>query len=217
MTDAAHVHCFVPGTAHAGAPLILLHGSGGRETDLLPLAEDLAAAAPRFGIRGAVAMEGGYAFFHRFPDRRVDEADVAARAPVLADFIESICADQASAHRPIAIGFSNGAIMAAALLLTRPKLLAAAVLFRPLMPFTQELPQRLDDTPVLVIEGDNDTRRSPGDGMRVAVRLQQAGALVTHHALPVGHGITAEDRRIATEWLQPVLANATLSGRAGSG
>jgi phospholipase/carboxylesterase len=206
MPDPTHTHCFFPGTDTIRRPLVLLHGSAGNEFDLMPLAGELVPEAARLGIRGTVAIDVGYAFFHRFPDRRVDEADIAARAPVLAEFIEDAHSRYSSGRRPIAVGFSNGAIMAAALLLTRPGLLAAAVLFRPLSPFTRDLPHRLDRTPVLIIDGDNDSRRSLGDGLRLAEQLVRAGALVTHHALPVGHSITAEDSRIASEWLQAIHA-----------
>ncbi|WP_176480076.1 hypothetical protein [Mesorhizobium sp. WSM3859] len=169
------------------------------------MASELAPEAAKLGIRGTVATDRGYAFFHRFPDRRVNEADIADRAPGLAEFIDVACGRYSFDRRPIAIGFSNGAIMAAALLLTRPDLFAATVLFRPLSPFTHDLPHRLNRTPVLIIDGDRDSRRSPGDGLRLAERLVGAGALVTHHVLPVGHSITAEDRRIAGEWLQPII------------
>jgi phospholipase/carboxylesterase len=135
----------------------------------------------------------------------VDGADIEARATVLANFIEASSARYNFARRPIAIGFSNGAIMVAALLLAHPGLLAGAILFRPLSPFSHDLPHRLDRTPVLIIDGEKDSRRSPGDGLRLAERLVSAGALVTHHALPVGHSITAEDRQIASDWLQAIL------------
>jgi len=181
MPDPIHAHCFLPGTD--GAPLVLLHGSGGNEFDLVPLASELAPNAAKLGIRGPVAIDDGYAFFHRFPDRRVDEADIEAKAPVLAAFIEASCARYNFAGRPIAIGFSNGAIMAAA----------------------RDLPHRLDTTPVLIIDGEKDSRRSPGDGSRLAERLVRAGALVTHHVLPVGHSVTAEDKRIAREWLPAIV------------
>jgi phospholipase/carboxylesterase len=205
MPDPIYPYRFLPGTDTIGAPLVLLHGSGGNECDLMPLACELAPGAARLGIRGTVAIEGGYAFFHRFPDRRVDEADIAARVLVLAEFIEASRARHNLVRPPMAIGFSNGAIMAAALLLAHPGLLAGAILFRPLSPFTRDLPHRLDNTPVLIIDGERDVRRSPGDGLRLAGRLVRAGALVTHHVLPVGHAITAEDRRIACEWLRAIV------------
>jgi phospholipase/carboxylesterase len=205
MPDPIHAHCFLPGTDTVGAPLVLLHGSGGNEFDLLPLAAEVAPTAARLGIRGRVAIEEGYAFFHRFSDRRVDEADIVSKAPVLAACIEAFCARYTFAERPIVIGFSNGAIMAAALLLTHPGLLAGAVLFRPLSPLTHDLPHRLDRTPVLIIDGEQDGRRSSGDGLRLAERLVRAGALMTHHVLPVGHSITAEDKRIAREWLRAMV------------
>src|SRR5579862_1255846 len=154
MPDRSHPHCFLQGTDTIGAPLVLLHGSGGNECDLMPLASELAPKAAKLGIRGTVAIEEGYAFFHRFPDRRVDEADIEAKAPVLADFIEASCARYNFARRPIAIGFSNGAIMAAALLLAHPGLLAGAILFRSLSPFTHDLPHRLGSMPVLIIDGE---------------------------------------------------------------
>ncbi len=135
-----HVYKFRAGSETARAPLILLHGSDGTESDLMPLADELAPGATQLAVRGTVATEGGYAYFRRFPDRRVDEDDVAARLPVLADFIETSCAAHNLTKQPVAVGFSNGAIMAAALLMTHPQLLAGAILFRPLSPFTHDLP-----------------------------------------------------------------------------
>ncbi|HEY0425891.1 MAG TPA: hypothetical protein VGC82_21415, partial [Rhodopila sp.] len=182
----------------------------------MPLASELAPKAAKLGLRGTVAIEEGYAFFHSFPDHRVDEADIEAKAPVLAEFIEASCARHNFARRPVAVGFSNGAIMAAALLLAHPDLLAGAILFRPLSPFTYDLPHRLDSTPVLIIDGAKDSRRSPGDGVRLAERLVSAGALVTHHVLPARHSITAEDKRIASEWLQAIRIWYTYSLRRGN-
>ncbi|QLY28445.1 alpha/beta hydrolase [Nocardia huaxiensis] len=200
MAEPPHTHLFRPGTGTTTPPFVLLHGSDGTESDLLPFADALAPDASTLAVRGAVALPGGYAFFHRFPDRRLDETDIAARAPRLASFIETSCAAHNLAQRPIAIGFSNGAIMAAALLMTRPSLLSGAILLRPLSPFTDDPAFRLDGTPVLIIDGEKDSRRSPGDGLRLAERLRPAGALLTHHVLPGGHSITDGDRDIAREW-----------------
>ena len=95
--------------------------------------------------------------------------------------------------------------MAAPLLSMRPGLLAGAALFRPLSPFRDDVTSRLNGTPVLIIDGAKDTRRSPGDGTLLAERLTRAGATVTHRVLPVGHAITAMDREIAVEWLATFL------------
>jgi phospholipase/carboxylesterase len=134
MAQPEHTHHFIAGTDPAKSPLVLLHGSGGNEHDLGPLAEKLAPGSPVIAVRGNVAIDGGFAFFHRFPDRSIDEADISELTPVLAQCIQDIMASRGLTMAPVAIGFSNGAIMAAALLLTRPWLLTGAILFRPLSP-----------------------------------------------------------------------------------
>ncbi|WFU77401.1 alpha/beta hydrolase [Bradyrhizobium sp. CIAT3101] len=193
-------HLFAPGADPIDAPLLLLHGTGGTELDLLPLARDLAPGMSTLSVRGTVDIEGGFAFFHRHPDRSIDGADLAERASKLANFLDA-CRAHHGFTAPIAVGFSNGAIMAAALLLTRPGLLGGAILFRPLSPLSRELPAMMQGTPVLIIDGRDDARRSRGDGLRLAERLTRAGAVVTHHVLSTGHAITSEDRQIAREWL----------------
>lgn len=201
MTTASHTHLFIAGTDPIRPPLILLHGSGGNEDELVPLAVDVARGSAILAVRGTVSIDGGFAFFRRSEDGTIDEAVTAARAAPLADFVEAASARYSFTKAPIAIGYSNGAIMVAHLLLTRPGLLAGAILFRPLSPFAHDLPARLDGVPILVIDGEKDSRRSPGDGARLADRLTHAGATVTHHVLPVGHSVTAMDREIAREWL----------------
>jgi len=152
-------------------------------------------------LRGTVEIDGGFAFFHRRPDRTIDEDDVHARIPPVAEFIATASARHAFAKPPLAIGFSNGAIMAAALLLTGSAPLTGAILFRPLPPFTVDPPANLRGKSVLIIDGEKDSRRNPGDGARLAGRLREAGAAVTHHVLPVGHSVTEMDRQIARSWI----------------
>jgi phospholipase/carboxylesterase len=205
MTDEPHVHRFIAGASRDKTPLALLHGSGGDEHDLAPLAEQLAPGSPVLAIRGTVGIDGGFAFFHRFPDRTIDEADIVTRAPILADFIETCCIRYGLTMAPIAVGYSNGAIMAAALLLTRPALLAGAILFRPLSPFGTNPPAPLNGIPVLIVDGARDSRRSPGDGARLANQLRAAAATVTHHVLPVGHAISDMDMPLTRTWLNAVV------------
>lgn len=205
MTDEPHAHQFITGTCRDKTPLVLLHGSGGNERDLLPLAEQFAPRSPILAIRGPLNIDGGFAFFHRFPDRTIDESDILARVPVLASFIESCCTRYALGMPPIVVGYSNGAIMAAALLLTRSVLLAGAILFRPLSPFGIDPPARLKGIPILIVDGKRDSRRSAGDGARLANRLRDAEATVSYYVLPVGHAISDLDIPLARMWLKDVV------------
>jgi phospholipase/carboxylesterase len=201
MSSSPHRVVFEAGSEATGDSLVLLHGSHGTESDLLPLARRLAPESTRLGVRGAVTWGDGYAFFRRHPDRRVDETDIESRVGPLAALIRDHTADGRFARPPVVVGFSNGAIMAAALVATCPGLLSGAVLFRPLSPFTAADAYQRCTLPIVIIDGAQDPRRSPTDGLRLAERLSRAGADVTHRVLPVGHAITAEDEEIAREWL----------------
>lgn len=206
MAEPAYVHTLIADAGRTLTPLVLLHGRGGTELDLVPLAAQVAPGSPVLAIRGAVAVEGGHAFFERSKNGTIDAAAISEQAARLADFIAQTTARHGFAKTPIAIGFSNGAVMIAALLLLHPGLLSGAVLLRPASsPFSRDLPPNLAATPVLIIEGEKDTFRSPGDGIRLSERLTRAGATVTHRALPAGHSITAADRVIARQWLAPLL------------
>jgi phospholipase/carboxylesterase len=200
-----HHYQFVSGTGTAHTPLLLLHGSGRTEADMVPLAAKLSPASMAVAVRGAVPCEGGFAFFRRFEDRSIDERDLLAQASCLAESVARIGVARGFAKPPIAVGFSNGAIMAAALVMLHPGLLSGAVLFRPLSPFVTDPDTRIRETPVLIIDGRDDERRSPGDGARLAQRMARMGADVTHHLLPTGHSIGADDPRLAREWLARLL------------
>jgi phospholipase/carboxylesterase len=201
MAGVDLIETFVPGDAER-APVVLLHGAGGTESDLMALAAEVAPGSARLGLRGAVPVGRGFAFFRRFPDLSVDEDDLGRRVPGVAETIERSCVVHGLKRRPFAIGFSNGAIMATALLMTHPDLLAGAILFRPRSPFAQDPAAPLDETPVLIVDGAKDPRRSPGEGFELAARLRRSGARVTQHELPVGHSITPDDRVLAQEWFR---------------
>ena len=109
---------------------------------------------------------------------RPDQRRSRHHCPILADLIEAGSTRYRFARTLIGPGFSNGAIMASALLRTRPRLLTGAILFRPLSPFTDDPPSRLDSISVLIIDGEKDSRRPSGDGARLAERLIRAGATV---------------------------------------
>ncbi|WP_139195198.1 alpha/beta hydrolase [Curtobacterium sp. MCBA15_001] len=200
-SSAACTLVVVPTEPRSGPTWVLLHGSDGSEADLLPVAERLAPSAVKVAPRGTVETPEGFAFFLRGADRRIDEADLRVRAEPLVTRIRSAQAAHASDGRLVVLGFSNGAVMATALIELHPELFAAAVLVRTQLPFPGVPRPAVPSIPVLVLDGRDDARRSPEAGRDVARRLRDAGARVTHVVLPVAHGMTAADERRIANWL----------------
>src|SRR5262249_51939657 len=131
--ELSFMHRYEP-SARAGAPtLLLLHGTGGNESDLLPLGRMIAPGAALLSPRGKVLENGMPRFFRRLAEGVFDEEDVRRRAEELADFIAE-ARDHYGLPAPVAVGYSNGVNIAAAVLLRRPEALAGAVLLRPMMP-----------------------------------------------------------------------------------
>jgi predicted esterase len=212
MTDpAGNVFACVPGAIDSAETWVLLHGSDGRETDLLPIADRLVPGAATIAPRGTVKTPGGYAHFRRHPDRSLDEEDLLARAKPLAALIDGASTTMHLPRRLVVLGFSNGAIMAAALIESYPDLFDAAVLLRPLTPFPDQPVGARTPLPVLILDGAHDDRRLPGDGQLLADRLVSAGALVTHAVLPTGHGISTEDEHAISAWLDDAPLRARRS------
>jgi phospholipase/carboxylesterase len=198
---SSFIHRFEKGAEADALPLLLLHGTGGDENDLIPLGRMIAPEAPLLSPRGRVLENGMSRFFRRFAEGRFDEDDVRRRAHELADFV-----DQARAHYaiapPVALGYSNGANIAAALLLLRPQTLAGGILMRATLPLSQTPPVDLAGKPVLIASGAMDPMMSPEGAARLAARLQQDGASVEHRILPSGHELSQADVTIAQAWLR---------------
>lgn len=183
-------------------PWVLLHGSDGHESDLLPLAERVAPSAAKIAPRGTVVTPEGFAHFHRRSDRTLDEDDLRRRVVPLARLIRSTLTVHGLHQVPYVLGYSNGAVMAAALLSVAPDLFGAAVLLRPLAPFTDSPMPALRELPVLVLDAAYDTRRSPGDGARQSRILARAGARVTHRTLLTEHPLSDQDECTIRVWLR---------------
>ena len=195
-----HLHHFVPATEPSRPPLLLLHGTGGDENDLLPLGRALAPGSALLAPRGNVLEGGAPRFFRRLREGVFDEDDVRRRAHDLADFVAE-ARDAYGLQKPVALGFSNGANIAAAVLLLRPEALAGAALLRPMSPLAAAPAADLSGTPVLMLSGAVDPI-VPGDDVgRLAGILRAAGAEVDHRTLPAGHGLSQADIAATTEWL----------------
>jgi phospholipase/carboxylesterase len=193
-------HRFEPAADADAPPLLLLHGTGGDENDLLPFGRAVAPGSALLSPRGQVLENGMPRFFRRLAEGVFDEADVRRRAEDLAGFV----AEARAAHglkAPVALGFSNGANIAAALLFLRPEALAGAVLLRAMVPLPQPPRADLAGRPVLILSGAMDPIVPAENAARLAAQLSEAGAAVTHRVMPAGHGLSQADVRLAKEWL----------------
>jgi phospholipase/carboxylesterase len=199
--NLSFVHRLEPGNRQAAPPLLLLHGTGGDENDLLPLGRAVAAGAPLLSARGPVLEHGMRRFFRRLDEGVFDEDDVRRRANDLAEFVVAARSRYGLAA-PIALGYSNGANIAAAVLLLRPDVLAGAVLLRAMVPLQQAPTTDLAGKPVLIVSGTSDPIIPADNSARLATMLQQAGAEVQHRVLPVGHQLSQADLTLTKAWVQ---------------
>jgi len=200
MTSSSFIHRYLPATEPGRTPLLLLHGTGGDENDLLPLGRMVAPGAALLSPRGKVLEGGAPRFFRRLAEGVFDEADVKFRAGELADFVM----ESREAHgleAPVAIGFSNGANIAAAMLMLRPGTLAGAALLRPMVPLSEPPRADLTGTRVLMLSGAMDPIVPETNSARLAQILSGSGAEVRHETLPTGHGLSQTDVQLLAEWL----------------
>jgi predicted esterase len=194
--------------AGSGRTLLLLHGAGGCETDLIPLGQAIDPEAALLSPIGRVLENGMPRFFRRLAEGVFDFEDVRVRARELAGFLDAACREyELDARRLVAVGYANGANMAAALLLLCPGVLAGAALFRSMPPVpTDHAPKSLPallaaPVPVLIANGAKDTITPPEHGLRLAELLRADGADVTEYGHPGGHALSAGDVEAARAWL----------------
>lgn len=198
-----HVH--EPGTG-PGAPatILPLHGTGADERDLLPLAREVAPGAPLLSPLGKVREDGMPRWFRRHGEGVFDEASIREQARALASFLDD--ARRAYPDLPdryVALGFSNGANIAASLLLLHPGTLAGAALLRPMVPLVPETLPDLAGVPVLLASGASDPLVPLEDARELASLLGEAGAEVTHHVQEgAGHGLAREEVPLVREWIR---------------
>jgi phospholipase/carboxylesterase len=197
-----HVHLWEPPTAGNAATLLLLHGTGGNESDLLPLGRRMLPGAGLLGVRGNILEQGAPRFFRRLAEGVFDMDDLHRRTAELGDFLDAAASrygfDRAGVY---AVGFSNGANVAASLMLTRPEALAGGVLLRAMVPFEPDPVPRLDGHSVLLGAGRFDPLIPADQAERLAALFREAGADVSLEWQEAGHQLTPKDIRAAEAWL----------------
>jgi phospholipase/carboxylesterase/glyoxalase family protein len=183
--------------------LLLLHGTGGDENDLVHLGQMLAPDAGLLSPRGNVLENGAARFFRRLAEGVFDIEDLHARTKDLVAFVDAAAAQYGfDASKVVAVGFSNGANIAGSMLLSQPRVLSGAVLFRPMVPFVPDAPQSLDGKRVYIGAAENDPIVSRRHPERLAEMLRVLGADVTLNWQPAGHALTRADVSSAYDWLE---------------
>ena len=194
------IHRFEPATRLEAPPLLLLHGTGGDESDLLQLGRLVSPGSALLSPRGKVIENGMPRFFRRHAEGVFDEDDVRLRANELADFVEAARKDYGIGS-PVALGFSNGANIAAATLLLRPDALAGAILLRAMVPLSHPPKVDLSQTQVLMISGMHDPIIPRENAAELQSLLAARGADVESHTLPIGHQLSQADLTLARRWI----------------
>lgn len=199
--ELGFIHRWLP--EEPGAPtLLLLHGTGGNENDLLDIGRTVAPGANLLSPRGQVLENGMPRFFRRLAEGIFDVKDIRRRAADLSKFVGDAAAHYQFDERNVwALGFSNGANIAAALLLLHPEALAGGVLFRAMVPLEPETAPDLSGARVLLSEGTHDAMVPPENAERLAEILRTGGAEVDLRWQAGGHNLTANDIVAAREFL----------------
>ena len=194
------IHQFTPGTS--GRTLLLLHGTGGDETDMVPLGRRIDSGAALLSPRGKSPENGMPRFFRRLAEGVFDEEDLNFRTDELATFVGDAAKHyQLDPRRVVAVGYSNGANIAGALLLLRPGILAGAALLRPMVPIVPPNPPNLAGVPVLIAAGNDDPIVPPENARHLETLLQRAGAEVESHFENAGHRLTNQTIDLTSRWL----------------
>jgi phospholipase/carboxylesterase len=203
IMELSFVHRFVPASdPNSKTTLLALHGTGADESDLIPLAQTMAPGAAVLSPRGKVLENGMPRFFRRLREGVFDEQDLIFRARELAQFVAAASAkyhfDPAGV---VAMGYSNGANIAAAVLLLHPGVIPRAVLFRPMVPLQPDPLPDLHAASVFIGAGRLDPIVPQADTERLAALLRGCGAQVSLHWVDAYHGLTLEEVPEAGRWL----------------
>jgi phospholipase/carboxylesterase len=195
------LHEFVPG--HSNRTLLLLHGTGGNERDLIPLGRELDPDAALLSPRGKILENGMPRFFRRLAEGVFDLEDLRTRTNELADFVEAAVRQYELATKHlVGVGYSNGANIAASMLLLRPEIMRAAILFRAMVPLIPDKLPNLSSVRVWIGAGDQDPIVPASETKCLAELLRRSGADVTIRFAKAGHGLTNDDVITARNWLE---------------
>lgn len=193
-------HKWLPGTG--GKTLLLLHGTGGDENDLIPLGQTLDPTANLLSPRGRIDEHGANRFFRRIREGVFDQENMRQETEALAAFLKAAAKEYGfDPEQVYAVGFSNGANIGASLMFRHPELLRGGFLMRAMVPFEPETAPSLMGIRVLIASGESDPIVSRDQAEGLATIFVQGGADVEHLWVPVGHNLTRQELEHAKAWL----------------
>src|SRR5215210_4687062 len=207
-SELGFIHKFISAfTRQDQVTLLLLHGTGGNEQDLIPLGRELYPRAAILSPRGKVLESGMPRFFRRLAEGVFDIEDLKFRTHELADFVEKASkVYKFNARYVISIGYSNGANIASSMLLLRPEVTFSAVLFRAMVPFIPEKVPNLIGKNIFIGAGEYDPIVPPEQTKMLFRLLKDAGAnVILHWQKNSGHELGYDDISVAKEWLSDLL------------
>ncbi len=197
-----HTHRWEPASAPGAPTLLLLHGTGGDEHDLISVGRTVAPGAALLSPRGNVMEQGAPRFFRRLAEGVFDLDDLARRTGELGDFVLAAAEEyEFDRSRLYALGFSNGANVAVSLLLTRPTVLAGGALLRAMVPFEPAQPVALAGKPILLSAGRSDPLIPASQAEHLATILRASGAEVELAWQSSSHQLAQGDMTTLTRWL----------------
>jgi predicted esterase len=203
MSDLGFTHRFVPAHSTSARTLLLLHGTGADENDLLDLGRAFDSSAALLSPRGKVLENGAPRFFRRLAEGIFDEKDVVARAHELAGFVDLAATEyKIDLEKLVAVGYSNGANIAAAMLLLGVAQFSQGIFLRPMVPLKPPTLPDLKGVRLLLVAGQSDPIARPPIVIELEQLFRQAGAEVSLQFQPSGHELTAGDVESARRWLE---------------
>lgn len=183
-----------------GSVMLLLHGTGRNEADLMPLAHRIAPRATLLGVRGRSTEEGVTRFFRRLSMTQFDQDDIRREAEAFAAFWDgALAAYDLDPAKITVLGYSNGANFAGAVMALHPRLIRRAILMRPMLALEAPAPADLGGVSVLTLQGARDPYGTYAPALNEW--LAASGATLDARVIPAGHELAAEDLAAAQGWL----------------
>jgi phospholipase/carboxylesterase len=202
--EGHHIH-LERGVDPTAAPLLLMHGTGGGERDLIAFARAVSPGATLLGVRGQL-LEGGRVtrWFRRHGEGQFDLDDLAQRADAFASWLGRACAAFGLSHPPIAIGYSNGANMASAVLMRHTDAFVGAVLMRGMNTLPLAPGGTLAGRRVLFLNGAQDPLAPEASRAQLIAAMRAGGAQVSEVVTAPGHGLAQADADAAARFVAEV-------------